>query len=154
MKLNKIVGLGLAIALGLNLVGCQSTTDSPTEMELNQSEQVFNRVYQEVEESLPYECMEISTYGDENCDIYWAIDVDYIYDSYEEEKNVTSVTEEKERKEEVVNKMIDYHKEINKKYNPLGIKVIVKVCYPNNQFEEYYLITDDYVEDNGFIVED
>ena len=38
--------------------------------------------------------------------------------------------------------------------HPLGIKVIVKVCYPNNQFKEYYLITNDYVEDNGFIVED
>ena len=32
MKLNKIVGLGLAITLGLNLVGCQSTTDNPIEI--------------------------------------------------------------------------------------------------------------------------
>ena len=43
MKLNKIVGLGLVMALGLNLIGCKSTTDNPTEMELNQSEEVFNK---------------------------------------------------------------------------------------------------------------
>ena len=136
MKLNKIVGLGLAIALGLNLVGCKSTTDTPTEseIELNQSKSTFEMVYQEVEESLPYECMEVSSHKED--EIYWFISVDYVFDSYEE--GVVNTRQEREKR---VAKMVDYHKEINEKYNPLGIEIIVKVCYPYDQFEEYFLIT-------------
>jgi hypothetical protein len=151
MKLNKIVGLGLAIALGLNLVGCKSTTDTPTEseIELNQSKATYEMVYQEIEESLPYECMEVSDNHYRDDKNYWLLTVIYVFDSKEE-----GVMNFKQEREKRVNKMVDYHREVNEKYNPLGIQVTVKVCYTYDQFDRYCLITEYGVDDNNFIVEE
>ena len=83
MKMNKIVGLGLAIVLGLGLVGCGDTEVEEQEQTVQQQEEVQDEEYQAVD---PQEVERHEDDEDENLNKE-ARNGEYQFEEKEEEKH-------------------------------------------------------------------
>ncbi len=143
MKLNKITSLLMVSLLSCTLmVGCKSTIDTDEPIKIEVSQQRYNEIYQEIKNNLPYDCMEAETYED----VTWLMKVCYKYDPYTIE-SIDSVTEDKEERKRLMEEMIEYHKELNEKYNSEGVQISVIIEYD----EENYMITDEFVDYDEFL---
>ncbi len=147
MKNKKMISLLMVGLLSSSLlVGCKSTQDETVEVVTEKmqgvSQERLLEIQNEIEQDLPYECMEVGTYEGTN----WLLCVYYKYDPMEEgDLNL------KQDREKLANEMIDYHKELNEKYNSEGVKVNVKITYTYDEYSKYYLITNEYIDDSCFI---